>query len=370
MRARAFQLARELVKLGHDVKLFMPPWQTPNEANTSWEEDGVQIEYVSVTGGTIGITRRLVKACLAWKPDVVHCFKPKAYSGLVAWWLWQTKQNDLRIIMDTDDWEGKGGWNDRASYSPIQKRFFHWQEQWGMNHCHGLTVASKTLQNLAVGSGVSPSNIVYVPNGTGIGKPSDHVAKRRAELGLTDRPALMLYTRLFEYDTSRLITILSQVKEAIPDLAVPLVGAVLFDDEAVDFRQQLDDANLTETIIDIGWLDEADLPDTLAAADVGIYLIDDNLLNRTKCPVKLVDMIQVGLPVVAEAVGQVKEYVPHTSGLLFNVGDIAGISQTIIHLLNNSNDRIRVAKQGMSHIDQAYTWAKQAVVLEALYEGN
>ena len=368
MRSRAFRLAIELVKRGHEVAMFMPPWQTPEEAGKVWQEDGVDITYVDLGGGIIGITKRLVDICLAWQPDVVHCFKPKAYSGLVAWWLWQTKRNDLKLVMDTDDWEGKGGWNDRAPYSPIQKRFFHWQEQWGMRNCHALTVASKTLQNLAVGSGVKPNQITYLPNGSGIGKPSDDVAKRRAELGLTNRPTLMLYTRLFEYDSKRLVEILKQVKAEIPELAVPLVGAVLFDEESADFRTQLTSANLTDTIIDIGWLDEADLPDTLASADVGIYLIDDTLLNRTKCPVKLVDMIACGLPVVAEAVGQVKEYIPEASGLLFPVGDIAGISGEIIHLLQHPDTHTPLVSRGLTHINAHFTWQRQAEVLELLYE--
>ncbi|MCZ7673362.1 MAG: hypothetical protein M5U34_42740 [Chloroflexi bacterium] len=47
----------------------------------------------------------------------------------------------LRLIVDSDDWEGWGGWNDRAPYSPLQKRFFAWQEQWGGATATPLTVA-------------------------------------------------------------------------------------------------------------------------------------------------------------------------------------------------------------------------------------
>ena len=89
MSSRAFGLARPLVQKDHQIKIFMPPWQSPEEADRSWQEDGVAFRYTSLTGGTIGIAHRLLQETLAWKPDAVHCFKPKAYSGLVAWWLWQ-----------------------------------------------------------------------------------------------------------------------------------------------------------------------------------------------------------------------------------------------------------------------------------------
>ena len=39
MRARAFQLARPLAQQGHDVALFMPPWQTPAAAGRVWVEE-------------------------------------------------------------------------------------------------------------------------------------------------------------------------------------------------------------------------------------------------------------------------------------------------------------------------------------------
>ena len=168
MRSRAFQLARALVGLGHTVRIVMPPWQTPEEANREWVEDGVSIRNVALGGGVPGITIRLVRDVLDWKPDVVHCFKPKAYSGLVAWWLWRFYREQFRLVMDSDDWEGAGGWNEIAPYSPLQKRFFAWQERWGMAHCHALTVASRALESLAWGEGIAIERVHYLPNGPGI----------------------------------------------------------------------------------------------------------------------------------------------------------------------------------------------------------
>ena len=169
MRSRAMGLARPLAARGHTIQLFMPPWQTPAEADKQWTEDGVSIRYTPLSGGTLGITRHLLRELLDWRPDVVHCFKPKAYSGLAAWWLWRFQRRRLRLIVDSDDWEGWGGWNDLAPYSPTQKRFFAWQERWGMTHCHALTVASRALETLAWSQGVARERVVYLPNGSGIG---------------------------------------------------------------------------------------------------------------------------------------------------------------------------------------------------------
>ena len=101
----------------------MPPWQTPEEADKSWKVDGVALRYIPLGRGTLGTARRLIREVLAWQPNVVHCFKPKAYSGLVAWWLWHFQRKRLRLVVDTDDWEGWGGWNELAPYTPLQKQF-------------------------------------------------------------------------------------------------------------------------------------------------------------------------------------------------------------------------------------------------------
>lgn len=368
MRARAFQLARPLVQRGHQVTMIMPPWQTPAEAGRVWQEDGVTIRYVSLQGGVPGITRRLVRAVLATRPGVVHCFKPKAYSGLVGWWLWQFRRHRLRLVVDSDDWEGWGGWNELAPYSPVQKHFFAWQERWGMGHCHTLTVASRALQSLAWAQGVPPAQVLYLPNGPGIDPDAGGGAAQRAALGLATRPVLLLYSRLFEFDIGRLIAILQQVHAALPDLAILAVGAGLYAADAAQLRQQLAAASLLDCFVDVGWLPEAELPAALAAADVGLYLMEDTLLNRTKCPVKLADMLAVGVPVVAEAVGQVPEYVqPGQTGLLCPSGDVAGLAAGLVHLLSDEALRRRLGAGARAHVAANFAWARLAERLDAAY---
>lgn len=364
MRSRALPLARALVQRGHQVCLFMPPWQTPEEADRTWVEDKVQICYVPLTGGTWGITRRLVKEALAIRPDVVYCFKPKAYSGLAAWLLWYFYRFP-NLLTDTDDWEGWGGWNDLAPYSTIQKYFFAWQEQWGLKHCHRLTVASRELEQMALAAGVSAEKIVYLPNGAGISTSSSAGGSVGVRATTRVAPTILLYSRLFEFDTQRLVHILSKVKQAIPEVAILTVGAGLYEADAAAWRQQLQAADLLDTVIDAGWLDEAQLPMTLQTADVGIYLMEDSLLNRTKCPVKLADMVALGIPVVGEAVGQVREYIDHgRTGFLRPSGDEAGLAADLITLLQDASLRQTFSQQAQTHYRENFAWELAAEKLE------
>lgn len=367
MRSRALPLAAALSRRGHSVCLFMPPWQTPQEAERQWEERGVAIRYVSLRGGLLATTRRLIRESLAWQPDVVHTFKPKAYSGLAAWWLWQFHRRHVPLVTDSDDWEGWGGWNELAPYTPWQKRFFAWQEKWGLRHCHALTVASRALETLAWGHGAPPARVFYLPNGPGIGRETAGAAEKRAELGLSDRPTALLYSRLFEFDASRLVEILVEAKKSVPDLAILAVGAGLYEDDTRQLRQQLEETGLAPAVTDVGWVEEAGLPPLLAAADVALYLMDDTLLNRAKCPVKLADVISVGLPVVGEAVGQVNEYVINgQTGLLYPPGSVKATAAGLSRLLLDAEERCRLAANAREHAGR-FRWSCLAQQVEVAY---
>ncbi len=364
MESRALGLARALVARGHAVQIFMPPWQTPAEADRRWLVDGVELRYVPLRGGVPGITARLLREVLAWQPDVVHSFKPKAYSGLAAWWLWQFWRGRLRLVTDCDDWEGWGGWNDLAPYPSWQKLLFAWQERWGMTHAHALTVASRELQRLAWSRGVARERVVYVPNGAGIGEWKTKNKKQK-----TEKPTLLLYSRLFEFDVVRLVRVLVGVKTAVPDLAILSVGTGLYAEDAAQLQGQFAAAGLLEAVTDVGWVDVGELPALLAAADVGIYLMEESLLNRAKCPVKLADMIAAGLPVVAEAVGQVPEYVvPGNNGLLRRSGDEAGLVIDLVYLLQNRGERERLGENGRIHYAAHFSWDKAAEHAEEAYK--
>jgi glycosyltransferase involved in cell wall biosynthesis len=371
MRSRALGLARPLVARGHAARILMPPWDTPDQADRTWLEDGVELRYVPLRGGAPGIARRLVGETLAWRPDVVHCFKPKAYSGLVAEWLWRFHRARVRLVMDADDWEGAGGWNDVAPYTPLQKRFFARQERWGLTHAHAVTVASRTLESLVWSLGVPREQVAYVPNGPGIPteevSPAQRVASRD-RLGLGERPTVLVYSRLFEFDTARLAAVLAGIRAAVPDAAVLLVGAGLYKADSARFREQLAAFGLLDAVVDAGWVELAELPATLAAADIGLYLMDDTLLNRTKCPVKLADMLVAGVPVVAEAVGQVTEYVRDgRTGALRETGDVGGLIEAAVALLADAGEQGSRGAGGREYVLARFGWERLADTAEIAY---
>ncbi|MCK4450330.1 MAG: glycosyltransferase, partial [Anaerolineae bacterium] len=209
MSVRALPLATALVARGHRVDIIMPPWSYPQDSGREWEEGGVSIRNVTLPPRFpflwhLMITWRLARQALALRPDVVHCFKPKGYAGLAALAFWFLKRLGLtkaRLVVDSDDWEGKGGWNEIEPYTWLQRRFFAWQERWGLTHCDALTVASRALETIVWSLGVEPGRVFYVPNGVVSGSEF-RVPSSESRIP-TGHPVVLLYTRFFEFQVER-----------------------------------------------------------------------------------------------------------------------------------------------------------------------
>jgi len=371
MSVRALPLARVLVARGHAVRMILPPWDYPQDAGCKMQAAGVEIENIELPTGVPGLfhvntTRRLVQRALDFQPDVIHCFKPKAYAGLAAWWLWQLKRMGrvkARLIVDTDDWEGAGGWNDLNSYSWAQKQLFAWQEQWGLTHNDGVTVASKTLQSIVWSLGVKPDRVCYVPNGC-----CETQTALRPTTSNQQPATILLYTRFFEFRTDRLIEVLRRVVEQIPTAKLVVVGKG-FNGEEDQLLAQAEAIGLRGSIEYAGWMDVAALPDYFAQASVAIHPFDDTLINRAKCSVKLIDLMSAGVPVVADAVGQNAEYIRHNeTGVLVPSGDTAAMAQAVIDLWRDRERADRLGQAAAQDMLERFSWDRLARAVERIYE--
>jgi hypothetical protein len=169
LSARMLPLAQALTRRGHTVEIVAPPVQNPQDAGRSDIYNGVQVSHTALPtlSGPAGVAQQvlsLLRPALSARPDVLHLFKPKGYSGLSAL-LAQALSPGLPLVVDTDDWEGWGGWNDLLPYPRLAKTMFAWQERDLPRRAAAVTVASRTLQSQVWGFGVPPDRVFYVPNG-------------------------------------------------------------------------------------------------------------------------------------------------------------------------------------------------------------
>jgi glycosyltransferase involved in cell wall biosynthesis len=145
---------------------------------------------------------------------------------------------------------------------------------------------------------------------------------------------------------------LGHLRASLPAKAMPLT--VLVGPHEESMRRWAQDRGVSEHVITTGFLQDAELPPYLHAADVGLLPFADKPLNRARFPIKLGDYLAAGLPVLTNDVGEMGRIVREE-----DVGEVtssgprayaAGLSRMLEHpsRLEACRRRARCAAEKMS----------------------
>jgi glycosyltransferase involved in cell wall biosynthesis len=296
------------------------------------------------------------------RPDVLHLFKPKGYSGLAAL-LARALAPTLPLVVDTDDWEGRGGWNELLPYPRAAKALFDWQEADLPRRAQAVTVASRTLQTQVWGAGVAPERVFYLPNGIAPADARQHAARSPRT---TQQPVILLYTRFWEFDLRDVVAALVLIHQQRPAARLLVVGKGEQGEETT-LLQLAQRAGIRAAIDYRGWVEPAHIPALMSSADVAMAPMDDTLINRARCSVKLLEMLAAGIPVVAARVGEVSEYIVEgQSGLLVPPGNPAALARALLMLLDDGELRRQLAEGARQRL-RAFSWDTLAEQAERAY---
>ncbi len=374
--ARMLPLAGELLKLGHDVVIVAPPYTNPEDSGKTETVRGVRLVNITLPNlgkalGALPMAWRMFRAAVKEKPDILHLYKPKGYGGLAAMLLICCARLGLRIprlFLDTDDWEGKGGMNDLVDYSTAEKYLFAFQEQWLPPRMIGVTVASRMLEDAVLRMGLGREQVFYLPNCVD-DLPPGNGQKIRERLGIApEAPVLILYTRFFEFSQEKLYDVFAKIFGRVPEVRFLVVGKGRYKEE-----EQLIAAGrehgFADALVMAGWVESQEILDYLAAGDVAIYPFADTLVNRAKCPAKLTELLRSRVPVVADAVGQICEYIePEVSGILCAPDNWQDMVDRTVELLQDSELRLSLGDAGRRHLLDRFNWRQFADQLCGFYK--
>jgi glycosyltransferase involved in cell wall biosynthesis len=376
--ARAFFIGRALVERGHQVTILMPPYNNPPHAGWEWVRDGVGLVNMPMPSwgdspqARLTVPLAMARRATRLEPDLVHVFKPLGYAGLSGMYLrlfWPR----LPLVLDSDDWEGRGGWADVNPYPRLWRWFFAWQEGWLARHADAVTVASRALQTQMWGFGLPPERVFYLPNG-----PDrlfrerrqvslDEQRRLRRELGVGGAP-LALYIGHISYgsEVNLALEALPRVVAAVPDIRVVIVGA---GDGLPALQEQARRAGLAERVIFTGWVDQQQIPAYLAAADLALYPYRDTLVNRAKSPSKITAYMAMGKPIVATAVGENVTYLDGgRAGLLTSPDDARTFAEGMVALLRDPARAAELGRRAERRIWEHYDWSRRVLQVEGAYQ--
>ncbi len=368
IQGRAFPLAAELVRQGHSVTIIVAPYDNLEESGKEWEEEGVRIRGIKSGRSRLSypaLLTRLLGYLEKDETDLVHIFKPKGFAGAAAAYL--RIRGHKNLVLDCDDWEGWGGFNDIKQYPWLLKEYIDRQERAMMRSTPAVTVASKALLDRVREVRGSSEGVYYVPNcGASAGNSRAHVDVRsqtpeetKRSMGLDPKQPVIFYNGHFEPGDD----IMLFCRMAAP-VATRNGAALLFVGEGPDLdkvkKYFADRSEVTAHF----WprLPYDQFIRAIWASDVTAFPYPDNPIHRSKCSLRVIDYMAMGKPVITSAVGQNKEYiVDGESGILAAAEDEAGFAEKLDLLLRDSELRARLGQNAQLRRREKFSWTGEPI---------
>ena len=348
-RGRWLPLARELAARGHEVRLLMThhAYDRLPQAQRRQVAGGVVVYYVGQMHvyGPVGQRRyfgpaallrvslvgalRLAAAALRLGGDAIHVCKPQPINGLAG--LLAARGLGRPLYVDCDDYEAGnnrfgGGW---------QRRLVRLWEDNLPRRAAGVTVNTRFLQRRCQALGLPNDRVVYVPNGIAaerIAAPDPRkVAGLRSGLGLGDGPVAAYVGTLSQttHNVGLLLEAFALVAARVPAARLLLVGD---GEDRGMLEARAARLGLGPRVLFAGAAPYDLVPCYLALAACSVDPVADDPVARARSPLKIVESLAAGTPVVTGDVGDRAEVLGRDAGVLVAPGSAAALADGIVAL--------------------------------------
>jgi len=327
LRFRTLPMLRRLRQLGWRVTLLLPGWDlAPAQVNQakwllrSFDYHLLPPLHRPSLAWQFHYSRAMVQWTLRLQPDVVLAAKAVGAPALTLTALRAVRATGKwsgELWLDSDDWEGSDGWGrtmpaaQRLAVSLLEKNALHAADR--------VSVVSRALEQRLQREGRAPATICRLPNGVEHFTPPVQRAWAPRHM--------LFYSRLAGVDPTRAGTWLARLLQLYPTIALFWLGRPISRQREAAFQVPLRESHVWQRVWRIGW------PDALRwqfmlLADFAVYLADDNIINASKFPVRLLEMMAAGLPILAENVGDMPLLIQHNqSGWLIRPGRLDDLVQ-------------------------------------------
>jgi len=382
-RGRWLPLAQELVAQGHQARLALlhHAYDQLPLAQRRQVSGGVQIEYVAQMHvyGTVGRRRyfgpaallrvslvaaiQLARAAVRLGGDAIHVCKPQPINGLGG--LLAARALGSPLYVDCDDYEA-GGNRFGAAW---QQRLVRFWEDHLPRQAAGVTVNTRFLQRRCESLGVPDAHLTYVPNGIAAARlvPPDprSVAGLRAALGLGAAPVAMYVGTLSRttHNVGLLLDAFALVAQRLPAARLVLVGD---GEDRAALQEQTRGLGICERTLFSGAVLPAAVPAYLALAACSVDPVSDDAVAAARSPLKIVESLAAGVPVITGDVGDRAEMLAQDAGVLVRPGDAGALAEGIAALLEDRPLQLRLAA-GARWRAEAYHWDRLARVWATTY---
>jgi glycosyltransferase involved in cell wall biosynthesis len=379
--ARYLPLCVEMARRGHQVRVLALHPDFAACRQRRYVDRGVQVWYVgqmharksgSVPGrlGPFALlltvlrsTLAMTAAALASPSDLYHLGKPQPINGLAG--LIASRLRGVPLYVDCDDDERHSG----RFTARWQRALFGWFEDHLPPLAAGVTVNTCFLYERRRAGGIPAARLAYVPNGADLQHtlaPAPILDGLRRALGLQGRRVIAYAgtLALHNHPVDLLLDAFARLAGERPDLTLLFIGG---GEDLPLLRRRAETLGVSNCVIFTGHLPRASVRHYLALADVSVDPVDDDIVARARSPLKIMESLALGVPVVTASVGDRPRLLADGAGFLTTPGDPIALAETLGATLDDPA-ALRQAAIAARTTAQRYAWGKLVDEWLRLYE--
>ncbi|MBI4568102.1 MAG: glycosyltransferase family 4 protein [Planctomycetes bacterium] len=362
---RITSLAGEFVRRGHEVKLIYHLLDSSRPVEEAARRQDYPFETLPFVrySRTFFRKNRRVREIAAWA-DVIHfqkCFAQAAIPALYAGY-----HHRIPVHYDWDDWEW-GIW----SYHPEEARagrLIQRMEATLPTLADTVSVSSDFLRRCALQVGVREDKIYEAPVGADLDRFRPDVDGRKAREQYRAAGPLVLYHG--QLAGAQFADQVLQVAKTVADRNVAATFMIVGGGEMMgELVRRAEVLGVRRTVVFTGFVAHARVPEFIAAADVCLAPFADNDQVRAKSPLKIVEYLASGKPIVGSAVGEVVTMLSG-AGVLCKAGNTDEMAAKVIQLLQDPGARADLSRRARRRAEEKYNWGRTAENLLAAYEAS
>ena len=310
-----------------------------------------RLPYAAELALMIRFAKRISSVARSEGAQALHAHSP-ILNGLPA--IWAGRRLGIPVV-----YEARAFWEDAAvDHGTTRERSVRYRvtrglETFTFKQADQVVVIANAMRREVIGRGVDPLRIHVVPNGVDLDRfspvPRNETLAR--ELGLGDGPVFGFIGSFYHYEGLRmLVETFPEVRKRLPGARLLLVGG---GEEEAGLR-----AAATTGIVFAGQVLYDRVTEYYSLIDVFVCPRLRMRLTELVTPLKPLEAMAMGRPVLASDVGGLAELIHHEStGVLFRAEDPAAFIEAATSLAQDPALRARLGKAARVYVELERSWA-------------
>lgn len=312
------------------------------------------------------LARRIESVAKIEHPDVLHAHSP-VLNAVAA--LWAGYKLRLPVV-----YEVRAFWEDamvdRGTCSNRSLRYFATRtlETWVCRYATEIAVICEGLRTDLIKRGVPKNKISIVPNGINperfsVKEPNLTLAR---DLGIGGKKVVGFIGSFNRYEgLDLLLRAIARIAAMRSDIVLLLVGG---GETERELRDQIAHLKMKDFVIMTGRIPQEKIPSVYSIIDVLVYPRYSVRLTDLVTPLKPLESMAMGKPIIASDVGGHQELIKDGyTGVLFKSGDAVELARAIEHAIDNPELRSRLAAQASDWVRNNRSWEKTTSVHSEMY---